>query len=110
MMLLIKLESIEHARFRALAQLQIDTETGSKAFDEYAELAFPYMKAAKKQDRQKVLDMLKQEIGRGPMRVTPQEQPRLKSKMKTRVIRDTPLTEEQAAKLYSKMGRSIPID
>lgn len=57
--LLDRLEDIEHAKFRALAQIGVDKEAGAKAFGEYLEIAFPSIalrKRKKDEETKKVLD------------------------------------------------------
>jgi hypothetical protein len=107
MMLLVKLESIEHARTRALAQIMIDKEKGVEAFEEYMKIAFPYMEAAKKRDRTEFLDRLKKEIGRGPLSVTAIPQPKMRSKMKTRMAERG--GRNLSDQIYKKIGPSIPL-
>jgi hypothetical protein len=105
----MKLESIEHARFRALAQILINQEAGGKAFDEYLELAFPYMGVAKKRDKSTAIDAMKKWVGGGPLQVQALPQPTLRSKLKKRQTARRELTREQENALYEKFGQSIPI-
>lgn len=110
MMLLVKQESIEHARFRALAQITIDSEKGVEAFEEYMKIAFPYMEAAKSRDRAEFIQKIQEEVKRGPIVVTKVEEPRGRSRLKTRkVTRQKPLQREEAERIYDGMGSSIPI-
>jgi hypothetical protein len=104
----MKLEGIEHARFRALAQLYVDKDKGVEAFEDYMKTAFPYLDAAKRQDREKFVKMLQQEIARGPISVTPVASPKMRSRLKTKMLRKRPQTREEANKLYRGMGEVVP--
>ena len=100
----MRLESIEHAKFRALAQLEIDPKSGIEAFEDYMKIAFPYMEGIKGKDREEILKALTDEVARGAIQVTPHLPPRMTSRLKTRLTRRTrPQTKEEAASLYEKM-------
>lgn len=101
----MKIESIEHARFRALAQILVSKEQGVEAFEEYMKVAFPYLEATKRRTHEQATQILKQEIGRGPIVVTPQQTTAIKSKLRQRVVSTAKPID---SKLYGKMGRSIP--
>lgn len=101
----MRLESIEHARFRALAQILISKEHGTEAFEEYMKLAFPYLEATNRKRNEEAIRVMEQEIKRGPLVVKPQQTTVLKSKMQSRILsRKKPLTPEQADALYRKLG------
>jgi len=103
-LLLMKQESIEHARFRALAQITIDNEKGVEAFEEYMKIAFPYLESAKSQDRKKFIDLLQKEASRGPIGVTAVPEPKIRSKLKRKMSSVTPEMKQRADKLYKKLG------
>ena len=107
----MKLEAIEHARFRALAQIIVDKEKGVSAFEEYMKIAFPYLEATKKRDRKDVIERLQKEISNGPIAVTPVKTPNLKSKVAAaraaRGSRTNPQTSDQEKSLYRKIGRHL---
>lgn len=106
----MKLESIEHARFRALAQIVVDQEKGVDAFEEYMKLAFPYLEASQKKDKQHFIDILKRETGKGPLGVRPLQQAKSQSRMKKRIVkRDAQINPEKQGKLYDKLGNVIPL-
>lgn len=105
-LLLMKLETIEHARFRALAQIIVDQKKGVDAFEEYMKIAFPYLEIAKSRDKEKHIEMLKKEVGRGPLAVKVLQQPVAKSRLKQRMISRT---KQQSDKLYNKLGGTLPI-
>jgi hypothetical protein len=107
MLLMMKLETIEHSRFRALSQIIIDQEKGVEAFEEYMKLAFPYLEAVKSRDKEKYIDMLKREVARGPMLVTPMKQTQLRSRLKQRAAKRG--SREGADRLYKHMGDTLPI-
>jgi hypothetical protein len=102
----MQLESIEHARFRALSQLIIDQEKGVEAFEEYMKLAFPYLEATKRRDRKKFIQIMQEEIQRGPMVVTPMQQPKMRSRLKQRVVYKGGKAKEE---LYDKLGNVVPV-
>jgi hypothetical protein len=102
MLLMMKLETIEHARFRALSQIIIDQEKGVEAFEEYMKLAFPYLEAVQTRDKQKLLDELKREVKRGPMMIRPLPELRARSQLKARSEKRKRTREENNA-LYSKL-------
>lgn len=107
-LLLAKQETIEHARFRALAQLIVDKEKGVTAFEEYMKIAFPYLEATKKQERAPFLKLLQQEVGRGALAVRSVAQPKLSSRIvKAKSSRARPQNAEEERRLYKKIGRSI---
>jgi hypothetical protein len=106
----MRLEEIEHARFRALSQLIVDQEKGVEAFEEYMKVAFPYLDAVKKKDRQQHINILKEWTKRGPMKVTPLGQPKLRSRMKQRTTseEDRRRAATKAGGLSKKLGRIVP--
>jgi hypothetical protein len=100
----MRLESIEHAKFRALAQIEIDKEKGVEAFEEYMKIAFPYLEAAKKRDRKQYLELLQKEIKQGALVVKPLGTGKAKSRLRTRVVeRAHPRTKQELDRLYKKM-------
>lgn len=102
-------ENIEHARFRALAQIMISQEKGVDAFEEYMKIAFPYLEGTKRKHSENVAKMLEEQFKRGAFAVTPIAQPTLKSKMQGKISRrKVDQTREQADSLYTKMGRIVP--
>lgn len=108
-LLLMKIESIEHAKFRALAQIIVDQEKGVDAFEEYMKLAFPYLEASQSRDKQQFIDILKQETSKGPMGVTAMQQPKSQSRLKKRIVRNTEKTNPvRQGKLYDQLGKRVP--
>jgi hypothetical protein len=79
-----RLEDVEHARFRALAQLIVDKDQGVEAFEDYMRIAFPAMEARKQTRSNMAKELLAQELARGPLKVTPLATP-WKSKLRQRV-------------------------
>ena len=84
-LLLDRMEDIEHARFRALAQIIIDKESGIEAFEDYMKIAFPSLENRKKAQAQQVHDALRGWVAQGPLKVTPLVGPR-RSRLKERVL------------------------
>ena len=108
MLLMMKLETIEHARFRALAQIIIDQEKGVRAFEEYMKLAFPYLEAVKTRDKDKLLEVLRREVRRGPLMITPMKQPMVHSRLKKRTdIRRRSRKEKD--RLYKQLSGLRPL-
>jgi len=100
-----KLEDIEHARFRALAQLIIDKETGVKAFEEYMDIAFPSLAARKKKQHEEVLEILHKEVGKTALKVTPLATPKMRSRMQQQRV-TAQRADEQTQRKYSKASVS----
>lgn len=98
--LLDRLEDIDHARFRALAQLTIDKKEGIKAFEDYMNIAFPSLAIRKKQKEEEAKAVMKEWVNRGPMKVVPLV-PLGKSKLKGRITR---VLTDHRNDLYKKLG------
>ena len=84
-MVLMMQENIEHAKFRALAQIVLDPAKGSEAFEEYMKIAFPYMTGAKKKFADEAKEVMHREISkyRNGIAVRPLEDlPRGRSRMR----------------------------
>ena len=105
MMLRMKLETIEHARLRALAQLLVDKDKGVEAFEEYMKLAFPYAEATKRKEKDDYIKRLKSEIGRGAIRVVPLKSPTLTSRVGTAKQRSRRTAADPD--FHRKLGRPI---
>jgi hypothetical protein len=100
----MRLESIEHAKFRALAQLEIDPKAGVEAFEDYMKIAFPYLDAIKMRDQKDLMEKLRKEVGRGAIKVTPVMPTKMRSRLKTRMSRRSkPISKDEANSLYEKM-------
>jgi hypothetical protein len=108
MLLMMKLETIEHSRFRALSQIIIDQEKGVEAFEEYMKLAFPYLEAVKERDKEKLLRVLKREVAGGPLMITPMKQPMVQSRLQKRATARKKSREEMD-RLYQRMGSTLPL-
>jgi hypothetical protein len=99
--LLDRLEDIEHAKFRALAQLQLDQESGVKAFEDYLNIAFPGLAMKRKkrdEESKKVLDWW---TGLGGLKVRPMIPERGKSRVKVRMAQGA--VAERAEDIYRKL-------
>lgn len=110
-LLLMKLENIEHAKFRAQAQIFMDQEKGVEAFEEYMKIAFPYLESVKQREKSDHIKALEQWVKKGPMKVTPMLAPKMRSRMKQKIVS----TESRRGlgkgsdKLYEKLGNALPI-
>lgn len=106
-LLLVKQETVEHAKFRALSQIIIDKNKGIEAFEEYMKVAFPYLEAIKKRERVEPMKQLKEWVSRGPMSIRVLSQPKLSSRVVTAKSRTQPQTAAEEKRLYKKIGRTI---
>jgi hypothetical protein len=109
-LMMMKLEAIEHARFRALAQITIDKDKGVEAFEEYMKIAFPYLEASKRQERKGHIEKLQKEVSLGPMAVRALPgPPRMRSRVSEAkaASRTTPRSAAEEQRLYKKIGRAI---
>lgn len=107
-LLMMKQETIEHAKFRALAQITIDKEKGIEAFEEYMKIAFPYLEASKKKERADHVQLLQKEVSRGALTVRAVPQPTMKSRVSSaRNSRAKPQSPAEERRLYKRMGRVI---
>ena len=100
--LLDRLEDIEHARFRALAQVLIDKESGVEAFEDYMRIAFPSMHQRKKKRDDGMKELLKSWTSKGPLQVIPLQEKRGTSRLKQRLVR---VEDERLDNLYGKINR-----
>jgi hypothetical protein len=106
-LLVVKQETIEHARFRALSQLIIDKDKGIEAFEEYMKIAFPYLEATKRKEKTDHIKLLQNEIGRGALTVRPVQSPTYKSRVASARARTAPQSQAEERRIYRRMGRAI---
>ncbi len=86
-LLLHRLEDIEHARLRSVVQVLVDKESGAEAFEDYMKIAFPYLEGRKRLEKEEAHESLMNWVKSGPMTVTPMQEPKkLKSRLKERVV------------------------
>jgi len=111
-----RLEDIEHARWKALVQIlveasQNDVKQGLKAWEQYTQIAFPYLEAQKKQQSKHIKQLMDQEMSRGPVAVTsllPNR--RVRSTLKQAASEAAPgRVPVNLRDFYNKLGRSIPV-
>ena len=88
MQLLLRLEHIEHAKFRTMMQAMIAPDKGTEAFEEYVKVAFPYQSSEDTGHSERAKRILSQEAQRGPLRVTPLSQPRRGSRLREQRLRE----------------------
>lgn len=106
MLTLDRLEDIEHARFRAQAQIMLTInadkqDAGIEAFEDYMNVAFPTLKTKKKKTAERAHEALRSWIAQGPLNVTPMAQPvRAKSRMIERIAS---IEGGEVAKFTTKM-------
>lgn len=100
----MRLENIEHAKFRAQAQIFMDQEQGVEAFEEYMKIAFPYLESVKQREKSDHIKALEDWVSRGPMKITPMLSPKMQSRMKHKVVAtDHKRDPDKANKLYEKI-------
>lgn len=107
----MKLEDIEHAKLRALAQIVMDKDKGVEAFDDYMKKAFPYLESMKNKEKSDHIQALERWVKSGPMKITPLTTPSMKSRMKSRAASGpkSKVDAKKADALYSKLGSTLPI-
>lgn len=106
----MKLENIEHAKFRAQAQIFMDKDKGVEAFEEYMKIAFPYLESAKKRDKADHIKALEKWVKGGPLKITPMLAPKMQSRMKHKVVTtDKKFSGKGSDKLYERLGPRIPV-
>jgi hypothetical protein len=115
MLYVLKKEQIEHSRLRALAQAIINKEKGKDVFDEYMKVAFPWLETAKQRDKTNHVRILMEEVKKGTLGIKPLwQETKMRSRLRTRVVEReekpaSPKTREGMNKLYSKLGRIVPV-
>jgi len=97
--LLDRLEDIEHARFRALAQILVDKEEGAKAFEDYMKISFPSLALRKKKRDEQIHQALKSWTSIGGLKVTALPTPTGRSKMKTAKV----TSDARSEQLYKQL-------
>lgn len=104
----MKLENIEHAKFRALAQITIDKDQGLEAFEDYMKIAFPYLESVKQREKADHIKALEGWVKKGPLKVTPLLAPKLQSRMKHKVVEAEKKWDPNASnRLYKKLGNTV---
>ena len=106
-----RLESIDHAKFRALSQIILEAgsdgegqEAGIKAFEEYMDIAFPGNASKKTKKEDAIKEQLKWWINRGPVKFTPM--PQFEKKGKSRMVhRIQNVSAGDDNKLYQRLKK-----
>ena len=62
-------EEIEHLRFSAQFTLALDKKEGVKAYEQYFDYAFPYLKSQAATEDADIKAFLKKEVARGPVAI-----------------------------------------
>lgn len=99
---MFRLEDVEHAKFRALAQIQLDAEKGIEAFEEYVKVAFPGHTSRKREEAEEARKALQQWVGTGPLKVSPLQRPTARSRLKQRVV--ARMAAQEDSELYNKVS------
>lgn len=80
-----------------------------EVFEEYMKVAFPYLDATNRRDKDKYIALLNQEVRKGVLRVHALEEPKAKSRMKQKVVAAKKNRDpEKMNSLYTKLGNVIP--
>ncbi len=101
--MLNRLEDIEHAKFRALAQLSIDAEEGAKAFEDYLSIAFPSLAMRKKKQAEESKKVLDWWTSFKSIEVTPLVPPQIKSKVNAKKMEGA--KHQRANDIYNRIRR-----
>jgi hypothetical protein len=115
MLYVLKREQIEHARLRALAQAIIQKEKGKEVFDDYMNVAFPWLATSKRQEKNDHIRLLMEEVKKGQLGIKPLwQETRGRSRLRTRVVeraekQATPQARQNMNRLYSKLGKIVPV-
>ncbi len=118
MLLILKKEQVEFARLRVLAQSIVNKDKGPEAYDEFRKMAFPWVETQRNRDRAEHIKLLKEEIKRGVLGITPlwENNRKIRSRLKTKIVdasqatttdgRERSTAEER--RIYSRMGSVVP--
>lgn len=101
--LLDRLEDIEHAKFRALAQLIVDKEEGAKAFEDYLMIAFPSLALRRKKQDEETKKVLNWWTSFKSIEVTPLVPPQIVSKMNAKKMQGK--AHNRADGIYGRIRR-----
>lgn len=94
---------------RTILQTMLKKDAGPEAFQQYMKIAFPWIETAKKRDQQDAVKFLQEEIKRGPLVITPQNNDRrgrYQSRLK-KPANPTPTTP-QARSLANRLPSNLP--
>ena len=103
--LLIKRDEIEFAKIRAILQAIVNKEEAQKSLESYRDLQFPYYRKMQQTDRDKHIKQLMSEVSKGPIAVFPMEEKRVKSRLKTRMVKR--MTPEQRD-IMNRLSKKLP--
>lgn len=84
-------------RTRAVIQALVNKEAADKALDDYRDSQMPYLRRTQKDDRQRHIKLLMDEVAKGPIGITPVMPKQVRSRLKTKVIHRS--EEEQLAQV-----------
>lgn len=100
--LIVKKDQIEYAKTKVIVQTLFDKEKAQEALEEYRDLQFPYYQGVQRKEREANIKRLMAEVTQGAMTVTPLWSPKVKSKLKTKVIERSPEEQVEVGKRLSK--------
>lgn len=101
-------ERSNHARLRAVVQSIVDKEKGKDVFEEYMQVAFPWIEATKGKERMAHMSKLMNEVKRGPLAVQPMAMPRVSSRLRTRIEKKAPADPAAMNRILEKIERKAP--
>lgn len=82
-------------RTRAVVQALVNKDAADEALKAYRDAQMPYLPRVQKDDRQRHIRLLMEEVARGPIGITPVMPKQVRSRLKTKVIHRS--EEEQLA-------------
>lgn len=87
-----------------MVQAIVNGKEADKTLSDYRDAQMPYLPKIQKDDRSKHIQKLVEEVGRGAMSISPVMQPRVKSKMKTKVVQRKEELVAQSNRISRKLG------
>ena len=106
-------EQMEFEQTFAIIQTMLSKDKAKDAFDAYKKSRFPWIESSKQKQQAEDIKRLMDEVKRGALMISPQASPRLRSRLKAKIVQRQPLpvdgtvTKEQK-QIYEKIGQMIP--
>jgi hypothetical protein len=104
-------EQMEFDQTFAIIQTMVNKDKAKDALETYKKSRFPWIESSKKKQQADDIKRLMDEVKRGALVITPQASPRMRSRLKTKVVQRPPsdgkTTKEQTA-IYTSIGSAIP--
>jgi hypothetical protein len=104
-------EQMEFAQTFAIIQTMVNKDKAKEALEDYRKARFPWIESSKNKQKAEDIKKLMEEIKRGALAIAPMASPKLRSRLKTRIVQrpanDVTTTKEQT-QIYGKIGQMIP--